>query len=157
MRSRLRRMPPMEMGLLKPREKEVESEDEILWVFIIFTHSSQHPKTLGPESKENLRDRASERYMNREALSLNISSVLISWRADGRWQTVTVLCPKICFIILLQGTASKSQEPQCYISHSFSQDDHSSDNYTSLSMRSAILCGHSCFISLMHLRTNLLL
>ncbi|XP_026070554.1 transmembrane protein 45A-like [Carassius auratus] len=29
-RSRLRRMPPLEMGLLKPREKEVESEDEIL-------------------------------------------------------------------------------------------------------------------------------
>lgn len=29
-RSRLRRVPPMEMGLLKPREKEVESEDEIL-------------------------------------------------------------------------------------------------------------------------------
>uniref|UniRef100_A0A8C1ADU9 Transmembrane protein 45a n=1 Tax=Cyprinus carpio carpio TaxID=630221 RepID=A0A8C1ADU9_CYPCA len=29
-RSRLRRMPPIEMGLLKPREKEVESEDEIL-------------------------------------------------------------------------------------------------------------------------------
>ncbi|XP_030647733.1 transmembrane protein 45A [Chanos chanos] len=29
-RSRLRRMPPMEMGLLKPREREGESEDEIL-------------------------------------------------------------------------------------------------------------------------------
>jgi len=29
-RARLRRMPPMEMGLLKPRDKEVESEDEML-------------------------------------------------------------------------------------------------------------------------------
>lgn len=29
-RSKVRRMPPIEMGLLKPREKEVESEDEIL-------------------------------------------------------------------------------------------------------------------------------
>ncbi|KAF7661145.1 hypothetical protein LDENG_00268380 [Lucifuga dentata] len=28
--SRLRRTPPMEMGLLKPREREAESEDEIL-------------------------------------------------------------------------------------------------------------------------------
>ncbi|KAK5907820.1 hypothetical protein CesoFtcFv8_005630 [Champsocephalus esox] len=29
-RSRLRRIPPMEMGLLKPREREPESEDEVL-------------------------------------------------------------------------------------------------------------------------------
>lgn len=29
-RSKLRRMPPMEMGLLKPREREGESEDEVL-------------------------------------------------------------------------------------------------------------------------------
>lgn len=30
-RSRLKRTPPMEMGLLKPRERDPESEDEILW------------------------------------------------------------------------------------------------------------------------------
>ncbi|XP_072539149.1 transmembrane protein 45A isoform X2 [Salminus brasiliensis] len=29
-RSKLRRMPPMEMGLLKPREREADSEDEVL-------------------------------------------------------------------------------------------------------------------------------
>lgn len=29
-RTRLKRTPPMEMGLLKPRERDPESEDEIL-------------------------------------------------------------------------------------------------------------------------------
>lgn len=29
-RSKLRRMPPMEMGLLKPQEREGDSEDEVL-------------------------------------------------------------------------------------------------------------------------------
>lgn len=38
-RSRLKRTPPMEMGLLKPRERDPESEDEILWGGLLYTHS----------------------------------------------------------------------------------------------------------------------